>query len=69
MSDYEIMAIANIVRRAERDHKAGIALSAHNYPHHSEALKTHQAVYARLNQQGNHVPVAAGRVDLAQVMP
>lgn len=68
MSDgFQIMSMALIVTHAERDHKAGIPLSASTYPIPSDAYDTHAAVYAHLDRQHtNDAPAADGRVELAQ---
>lgn len=67
MRDFHIIITARIVERAERDHAAGMPLSACTYNPLSAAYATHKAVYARLNSQHtNDAPSAAGRADLAQ---
>ena len=66
MINFHVIIMARIVDRAERDHKAGIPLSACTYNPGSEALKTHTAVYARLDGITHSAPAADRRVDHAQ---
>ena len=60
------LLMAAWIRHAKRDQAEKLPFIDCAPPRQSPAYATHQAVYARLNQQGNHAPVAAGRVDADQ---